>query len=159
MLHLTIVRHAKTNQVSPTGSDFDRMLLPKGIAQGIELKNHFHTKGINYKEILVSSAKRTQQTFDLMSPGVSYEVRLDDPNFYLAEFQFLFKTLAKRQHSEPILLVGHNFGISDLATYLTESLIELRTGEVIHLSFECATWQEISKGTGIILERYRPEVV
>lgn len=158
MLQLTIVRHAKTNQQSPTGSDFDRRLLPKGIAQGEALKNYFQKKEITYKEVFISTAQRTQQTFELIAPGITFLQRIESDDFYLVDFPFLFKTISKHDHAEPILLVGHNYGISDLASYLTETNIELRTGEVIQLSFDASNWQEISKGTGIIVERFRPEV-
>lgn len=158
MLQLTIVRHAKTNQQSPTGSDFDRRLLPKGIAQGGVLKNYFQKSEIRYKEVFISTAQRTQQTFELIAPGITFSQRIESDEFYLTDFPFLFKTISKRDHAEPILLVGHNYGISDLAAYLTETNIDLRTGEVIQLAFDALNWQEISKGTGIIVERFRPEV-
>lgn len=158
MLQLTIVRHAKTNQQSLTGSDFDRMLLPKGIAQGEVLKNYFQKSEIRYKEVFISTAQRTQQTFELIAPGINFSLRIDSDDFYLVDFPFLFKTISKRNHTEPILLIGHNYGISDLAAYLTETTIELRTGEVIQLAFDASNWQEISKGTGIIVDRFRPEV-
>ena len=60
MLHL--LRHAKTNQNSPTGIDYDRELLPRGYEQIAELKQFFAQHPIQPKHILCSSAMRTRQT-------------------------------------------------------------------------------------------------
>ncbi len=158
MLKLTLLRHAKTNQVSETGLDYDRNLLPKGKNQGNKLNEYFQDKHANYDKILVSSANRTRQTFELIRSNFdSAKVTFLD-EFYLCSSQELFDEICKVQVAKNILIVGHNFGISDLASYLTEKPIELRTSELIELSFTFENWQELSKGTATILSQYRPEV-
>lgn len=158
MLKLVLLRHAKTNQVSESGRDYDRKLLPKGINQGKELYHYFQLKSLENPSVLVSSAKRTRQTFEFIQAHFDAEaVRFLD-SFYLCSHTELFDEICLEKQSETILIVGHNFGISDLATYLTEKNCELRTGELIEITFECDSWQEVSKGTGTIAAQFRPEV-
>ena len=51
-MKLHLLRHAKTNQVSPTGKDFDRELLPRGYEQIQELKLFLADNPIAPKTIL-----------------------------------------------------------------------------------------------------------
>ena len=51
-MKLHLLRHAKTNQISPTGKDFDRELLPRGYEQIAELKQYLEDSPIAPKHIL-----------------------------------------------------------------------------------------------------------
>ena len=163
MKRLYILRHAKTDQFSKTGKDFDRELLPKGKRQVKEL-NRFFGKYVFEKpfEIWVSPAKRTQQTFNgvkepLESSGKVASISFPD-ELYLAEREQFFEKIINHSSDNDLLIIGHNSGISDLAAYLTEQAVELRTGEFIQLVFECSDWKEISRGSAVIAYRFRPEV-
>jgi phosphohistidine phosphatase SixA len=57
-----------------------------------------------------------------------------------------------------VLLVGHNYGISDLVNYFCGTDIELRTGQYVRISFNTSNWAEVFQDTGSIVEMYRPEV-
>lgn len=161
MKELYILRHAKTNQVSPTGKDFDRELLPKGDQQLQLLRQFFKEHAFkNATDIWVSSAKRTRQTFEgirktLESSGRIASIQFFD-DLYLASRGDLLRRIWEQSSENNLLIVGHNFGISDLASYFTEKDIELRTGECIRLSFDCDNWKETSSGLAIVADRFRP---
>lgn len=161
MKQLYILRHAKTNQVSPTGRDFDRGLLPKGDRQVQALKHFFTENPLKQAtDAWVSTAKRTRQTFDgitkaLESSGTIASVHFSD-DLYLASHGDLLKKIWNHPSGNDLLIVGHNFGISDLASYFTDENIELRTGEFIHLSLDCAHWNETSRGLATLAGRFRP---
>lgn len=161
MKQLYILRHAKTNQISPTGRDFDRELLPKGINQVNGLKHFFEENPHKNKtEIWVSAAKRTRQTFEgikriLESSSMIVSVHFFD-DLYLSSDKDLLKKIWNHSSEYDLLIIGHNFGISDLASYFTEKEIELRTGEFIHLSFDCHRWNETSRGLATVSNRFRP---
>ncbi len=161
MKHLYILRHAKTNQISKTGKDFDRALLPKGFDQLKDLQLFFDSFSLkNDVTILISSAKRTIQTFEgvknVLQNKNSISTYSFHKNLYLAELDELLKVIWNLQTDDNIFLIGHNFGISELASYFTESDIELSTSEFIHLSFQCNHWNETSKGLAIVENRYHP---
>ena len=65
---LHFLRHAKTNQLSPSGRDFDRELLPRGYEQLSEFRafvgKNNQQKALSIDHIYCSSAKRTRQTFN-----------------------------------------------------------------------------------------------
>lgn len=164
MKRLYILRHAKTDQFSKTGKDFDRELLLKGKRQVKEL-NRFFEKYVFEKpfEIWVSSARRTQQTFNgikktLESSGKIISTSFSD-ELYLAEREQLFEKIINHSSDDDLLIIGHNSGISDLAGYFTGQNIELKTGEFIRLDFfECSEWKEICRGAAAIAYRFHPEV-
>lgn len=156
MLRLHLLRHAKTEQVSPTGKDFDRYLMPKGERQVADLANYFQTiTGI--KHVLCSSAKRTRQTVEpLMRSGLPTPEFRDD--LYLCSASTMLEILWGSNYEGDILIVGHNYGISELVNYLTDDDLELRTGQYVRIDFDCDSWDETSRGTGSIEEVYRPDV-
>lgn len=160
MKKLYLLRHAKTAQHSSTGNDFDRALEEKGKRQ-VKSLAHFinHNLVSSPIDCLVSSAKRTCQTFEGIRPALEKDTPISTINFddelYLASAESMLKTIWNYSSSNNLFVVGHNNGISDLASYLTEKEILFGTAELILLSFECDSWNEISKGTARIENRFR----
>jgi phosphohistidine phosphatase len=154
ILHL--VRHGKTDQFSATGRDYDRELLPRGIAQSKLLGEYIKLNATC--QVFCSSAKRTQQTFHYMNEPLRMTRVNFQEDLYLCSREHLFELLCEQEHTNDIMIVGHNFGISDLVSYLIDDPIEMRTGEYIAIEFEVSNWKELSKGVGTILDRYRPRV-
>jgi phosphohistidine phosphatase len=149
------LRHAKTNQRSPTGRDFDRELLPRGYEQLAEFKSKLAEQPISVTRVFCSSAQRTRQTWIEISPifpGV--QVSFHD-ELYLASEQTLLNFLTQQQSTETILLIGHNEGLSDLASYLTDSDLHLKTCGYLQLSFPFDHSGFISSKTGNVLESFR----
>lgn len=158
MKTLHIIRHAKTHQHSETGKDFDRCLMDKGIAQANVLGNYIQANKINLGEVHCSSAQRTKQTCGIVKQQLSgFEKMVISDELYHANPTDILQLLAEL--SCPIAtIIGHNNGISDLVSYLAEEYIELKTSELITLTFPFDDWNLLSRGTGIIESRYRPEV-
>jgi len=157
MLTLIIIRHAKTNQESSTGKDFDRELMPRGILQCAELaeflKNDIYTNTL----AVVSSAKRTQQTYHLIEQSFGKMDILEGTEFYLANHQELLRIFWNFKHKKNVILIGHNYGISDLASYVTNEMIDLGTSELIKIELPIDDWSELSNGHGTIAARFRPQ--
>lgn len=160
MLTLNLIRHAKTKQTSPTGKDYDRELLEKGIAQanvlGIYLQNHHHSLG----KIICSSAARTQQTRSIICQHLTERCNFElTRELYLASYQEILRVIESYgKQEQTVTVIGHNEGISDLASYLTGEHISLRTSEMISLAIPFESWDYLSRGTAGIIFPYRPEV-
>ncbi|PWL27320.1 MAG: hypothetical protein DCO96_11270 [Fluviicola sp. XM-24bin1] len=154
MLRLHLLRHAKTEQFSPTGKDFDRYLMKKGLRQRDDLKQFFQTIP-NIEHVWCSSAKRTRETHAVLE-GLPNAQFFDE--LYLCSHKTMQDMLWNTEAEGDILIIGHNFGISDLVNYFCDSDIELRTGQYACISFDCDSWKETSRGTGTIHQLYRPEV-
>lgn len=157
MKHLYLLRHAKTNQESPTGSDFDRELLPKGLHQLKELNRYFERYPLNKQtNCWVSSAKRTRQTYEGIQATIDVLPPVFFEDLYLVSHTNILNKLWKHTSGNDLLIIGHNFGISDLAGYFSEYYTEMATGEFIHLTFTCDSWAETSRGLATVAHRFRP---
>lgn len=153
LLHL--LRHAKTNPNSSTGKDFDRELLPRGYAQIEELKKFFETNPIAPKHILCSSAKRTRQTLaELQDLWPLAQIQFLD-ELYLASKQEILSAICALQTSGEILVVGHNEGLSELAIYLTDKALWLKTCGFVSLDLPFETSTYISADTGNVRAMFR----
>lgn len=152
-MKLHILRHGKAE--SHSIKDFDRKLHKKGRKQCELLKTYFKERN-GIKEIWCSDAFRTRETLHRVSnehwPKAKFSTSL-----YLASKDFLLDEIWNNNSSNELLIVGHNFGISDLASYFTEEHIDLGTGEYICIEFQANSWNETSMGLGVIVDRYRPE--
>lgn len=158
MLSLYLLRHAKTNQVSPTGRDFDRSLLPKGIRQGNTMSDYMNQLALDVPTVWVSGAKRTRETFDLIQSNLLQSDVSYHNDLYLASKTTILQKIWKNEDNAPLLIIGHNFGISDVLSYLTGQFYELRTCGFVRIDFPFDSWEEISQDTGTIGLDFRPEV-
>ena len=152
---LHFLRHAKTNQVSPTGRDFDRELLPRGYEQLKAFKSKLADQPITVTRVFCSSAKRTRQTWTEIADLFPNATISFHNELHLASQQTLLNFLNQQQSTETILLIGHNEGLSDLASYLTGSDIHLKTCGYVQLSFPFDHSGFISSNTGNILNSFR----
>ena len=154
-MKLHLLRHAKTNQISPTGKDFDRELLPRAYEQCAELKRYLQDHPIAPKHILCSSAVRTRQTWAAIEdlfPGVSI-VFVDD--LYLASSDEMLKIINAQESKADMLVIGHNEGISVLGFDLTNDFLLLQTAGYAAIQFDFEHSGYISRRTGTTLEKFR----
>lgn len=154
-MKLHLLRHAKTNPHSPSGKDYDRELLPRGYEQITELKTFFKENPIAPKTILCSSAKRTRQTLAEIA-GLWPEAKIEFCDaLYLAEKEEILRLICAQNTPHELLVVGHNDGLSELATNLAQPAHTLKTGGFISLEFPFETSSYISRDTGSILSVFR----
>ena len=160
MLTLNLIRHAKTQQISPTGKDYDRELLDKGISQSNVLGNYLQAHHLSLGKVLCSSAVRTQQTRSVicqhLTERCNFEVTKDLYDAFHSEIMQVIQTHGTQE--KIVTIIGHNEGISQLAGYLTGEPIHLRTSEMISIAIPFESWDYLSEGTATIIFRYRPAV-
>lgn len=158
MKNLYILRHAKTNQVSKTGRDYDRELLPKGIAQIQLLNNYFQSFEIDeLTQFAVSAAKRTRQTFGGIKQLFANNPVAFHEELYLASKNELLQFIWKTTSTNDLFLIGHNEGISELTSYFLEEYVELGTAAFVHLQFDCDSWTEASRGLATLKNQFHPK--
>jgi phosphohistidine phosphatase len=154
-MRLHLLRHAKTNNNSKSGNDIDRRLHDRGKIQANEMG--VFLKGMdNLPSLALSSdATRTRETVKLIQNHSVFEQVNYLPELYLIEQQDFLEFIWNLEGGEDIFIVGHNNGISEIASYFLEKYLELKTCEYIVLEFDCMTWKETSKGTAKMIERFR----
>ncbi len=157
-MKIHILRHAKTQAVAPSNKDVDRKLLPKGIAQANEMGPFLNEKLSRKITVHCSSSARTRQTAEIVQSHFEFrDIRFSD-QLYHADLNTLLNFIWSLEGKDDFLLIGHNEGISDLATYFTDKFISLKTCEYACIEFNADSWQETSKGTGTLTDSFRPDV-
>lgn len=139
----------------------DRDLKMKGLRQLERMSDFFIT---NFRDIefrvFCSNSIRTRSTFRELEPILNIKELTFHDDLYLASRNQLLQFLEKQSdESENILLIGHNFGLSDLCTYISGETTLLPTCGLIVFNFpEFSNTNEISRETGVEHFRYFPKV-
>lgn len=157
-MKLHLLRHAKTEVISTSGRDFDRALMTKGVVQANLMGQYLKFAQKDIQETYCSDAVRTKQTLDIISNSIDCgKIHLKN-ELYLADRETLLGLIWRIKHNKDILIVGHNDGLSQFASYLTDQHVHLKTCCYLCIEFELDTWKETSIGTGTIVADYRPQV-
>ncbi len=108
------MRHAQSDDFEHS-CDFERPLSVRGQQDAAHMRHWFHAHGYPPQSALVSAAKRTAKTYDLLK--LKNCPAFFSKTLYLAPAEMLLTALKKATGSS-VLMIGHNFGISDLANRL-----------------------------------------
>jgi phosphohistidine phosphatase len=156
VMKIHLLRHAKTNQYSETGRDLDRNLLEKGIKQSRILAEFIH--GMENIEIHCSSSKRTRQTFEHIFKDKQFASIHFSEELYLCSSKQLLTYVTNLKTKKDILIIGHNDGISDFASYISNQDIYFKTAGYYCFEAQIQSWMELSQGTAKLIDAFRPEV-
>jgi phosphohistidine phosphatase len=160
MLHLALLRHAKSSWDNLRHADIERPLNARGEAAAPLMGRHIASLGFKPDLILCSTAKRSRQTLDHIAPHLSLEecVMRHDQEIYDASASDLLDILQHRGGgAHRILLIGHNPGLQTLALQLAGAgdadLLALMadkfpTAALAILSFDLPHWRDIKPGAG-----------
>lgn len=101
---------------------------------------------VNTQHVLVSAAKRTRMTLKTMDKLLEKKTVHYDNALYLASLATLKKQLENQNDNiENLLLIGHNDGLSDFASFLVGDYIYLPTSGYIELELPISSWTHVSK--------------
>ena len=120
---LLLLRHAKSSWDDPSLADEHRPLAPRGRKAAKRLRAHMRRERIPLGLVLCSSAKRAQETLDLVAPPGEI---LIEPELYGATAAGLLERL-RRVPDEvgAVMLIGHEPAIRELAVGLVGRESEL----------------------------------
>ncbi len=159
MISLIIMRHAKSDWSDPNCSDHQRSLNRRGKKAAPVMAEKLQAEGVLPEIILASSAVRVQETLALMSErwNHAFEVLTEDA-LYLAQ------PLELRRHIEGLhdswrtaMVVGHNPGLSALATSMAGTGVELPTAAVALFTSENESWKDaMAAGEWTLTEFWKP---
>ena len=150
---LYLLRHS--DAVNSADNDYNRKLSHLGKDKA----HHFSTKfsaEFSFDLVLCSSANRTKETLNLLELKQTEILFFD--SLYLAEKEMLLAEIEKVPvRITNLLIIGHNNGLSELASYITSESIYLSTCEFIEIGLEIESWKYISSGIGILKRNIFPE--
>jgi len=149
MKRIYLMRHGKAEDGFDQ-PDFERNLVTKGQKKTKKVALYLAEKKIKPEQILASMATRTLQTANIVSSvlGVSNDLIKEEKNLYLASSNSILEAIYPiDDHINEILLIGHNPGISSLATYLCNEDIDwMSTSSVVAVELEISKWTDIANG-------------
>ena len=167
MLQLLLMRHAKSAWDHAELDDYDRPLADRGIETAPRMAKEIAGRGLTPRTVLCSAAQRARETLALALPhfkdGATIFV---SPALYEADAPDLLKAIqgAGRAPS-PLMVVGHNPAIEDLALLLAnddgrEDYRAMRTkfptATVAVIEFDGEDWGRIGRGYGQLTAFIRP---
>jgi phosphohistidine phosphatase len=169
MRQLLLLRHAKSSWDDPSLSDHARPLNPRGRRAGAAMGAAIRELGLRPDVVLVSSARRTLQTLDLIRPALEAGTLIEPMDaIYLAPWQSLLALLREAPETAgSVMIIGHNPGLHDLALALlgdtgpapegdTRRLVEgYPTGALAEFAI-AAPWRGLAAGGGRLVRFLMP---
>jgi phosphohistidine phosphatase len=170
ILRLLLLRHAKSDW-SDDVEDHERRLSPRGKKAAPKIGSYMRAKGYEPGLVLCSTARRTRETLELILPRLKSRPKLQYQHaLYLADWPDLLAVIRKTKPVSPLLLVGHNPGMEQLAIALalnpknpaergrTEKLAQkFPTAALAVLDFDEKSWRSIKPGSGSLVDYARPK--
>ena len=152
MKTLILVRHSKAQDLAPGMIDAQRPLKESGLLDAAKLGVRLREASLVPQLIVASPAVRTLSTATILAGELrvpAQEIE-PEPEIYEAECRDLLEVIQTLDNASAcVLLVGHNPGISELASYLSKTPVApLATSGVAILSFDIADWSAASKHSG-----------
>jgi phosphohistidine phosphatase len=119
MRQLLLLRHAKSAWDDPRTADHDRPLNARGQAAAAAMAATFRRLRLSPELVLVSSARRTQETLRALEPFGDSTLVDTLEGLYLAPAERMLDLLRETPETvRSLLLIGHNPGLHNLALTL-----------------------------------------
>ncbi len=117
MRQLILFRHAKATPSQEDADDFERALTQTGIEDARRVAARITSEGMAPLAVLVSTARRTQETWAAIAPLFPPATVRFEASLYLGEAETLLNAAAKAG-VDRVMVVAHNPGLQDLALSL-----------------------------------------
>lgn len=151
--HLSLVRHAQAQLVSPGQGDRNRSLELRGQRDAAEMGRRLVQRGILPPGILASPAARALQTARIIAAEFGLEehaIRLCEGLYLASAQQLLHVARTLGGDAGHLMIIGHNPGISEFVRRLSgqQHIGNLPTCAVYMLHFELRNWRELAWASG-----------
>lgn len=157
MKRLILMRHAKSSWADPGCSDHDRPLNSRGQSDAPRIGAWLAAHGFMPDLALVSSARRTQETWTGLGDGFSAVPMSREPAIYEAMLGALLNLVQTAPTVDCLLLLGHMPAIGSLARYLLPAdpddadLLAYPTAATTVIGADIATWDALDRAGGRLL--------
>ncbi|HLQ13851.1 MAG TPA: histidine phosphatase family protein [Steroidobacteraceae bacterium] len=150
MHELILMRHAQAAPATPGAEDFTRPLTAAGRAAAARAARALVAAGARVERVLLSPANRTRETATI----AAQEFKLDElllqavPELYAAPAAVIRNAIVLHHGgARTLLVVGHNPGISELASQLSahRAPAHLPTAGLCRLPLSEAGWRQLTQ--------------
>ncbi len=157
---LYLLRHAKSSWADDTLADHERPLAKRGVRNAKRMAAYLRDVHVEPDLVLCSSAVRTRQTLELVTPSIpDAPVEIEDDLYEATADALLERLRAIPESVHSVLLIGHNPGLHDVAVRLAASgpcLDELTrkfpTGALATLALGSQTWASVHQGDAVLVD-------
>ncbi|MBI4945710.1 MAG: phosphohistidine phosphatase SixA [Bacteroidetes bacterium] len=117
------MRHAKAEDKSATGMDFDRTLTEKGISNAEKMGKRLAQREVLPNLIITSPARRALQTAQIIGKIIKYSGKIiQNETIYNSTVPALIDIIRNTGEGiQSLMLVGHNPSLTDLVNYFCPS--------------------------------------
>ena len=154
---LILLRHAKS--AWNTGhTDHDRPLNKRGQRAAPRMGALMVDRGYVPQRVISSDAQRTRETWDGVQESLSGLEAEFSHRLYLASAHTIANIIATQDGTlHTMLLIGHNPGMSELASWLSGQDVELKTATAAVLEIESDGWTAaMNQGAWSLIDLFRP---
>lgn len=158
-MRLYLLRHGEAENKSSTGKDFDKSLTELGKEQVERVKNRLIKDSSDIEfSVFCSGAARTRETWQIISSSIIVKNIEFRDDLYLAGHNHLLNFLWNNPNqTNSVMLIGHNNGLSDLASYLLDESTVIPTSGLMIINFpEAKELSDIGLGTGELVSKCFP---
>jgi len=171
MLHLLLLRHAKSSWENGSLGDHERPLNKRGAKAAPVMGRYIRDHAPRPDRVLCSDAVRTRATLALVLPELGDPVPdvIDDPRLYLASAGDIHERInAQSDGARALMVIGHNPGLHGLAlglasrgerSQLQELSMKFPTAALAVFSFDTETWENVGAGNGSLIDFVVPRAL
>lgn len=153
MKNLILIRHAKAEADSVSGTDHDRAISASGRADALKVSTEAVNNLPSNLKIRSSSARRTTQTAAIFCK--TFNISISEVDFDDALYTFDGRQLATIIRNTPnsiqnLLIFGHNEAITEIVNNFGNIKIDnVPTSGFVSISFDTDNWNNINNGKTI----------
>ena len=151
---ILLLRHAKSSWNDPDLEDFDRPLAGRGLEDAPRMGRYLRKIGYQPEHIVSSTALRAKQTTKLCVEAMQRDERIVEWNehlYFKSVGSYLNAIQQAPQHTEKLMLVGHNPLMEYVATMLSggkdKTAFRIPTAGLVCLESYAFRWEDINPAT------------
>lgn len=160
MKTIHIIRHAKSSWADEGMRDFDRPLNDRGERDAPIMAKRLLDRIGTVDLIVASPARRTTLTSSYFCDAFNYskdQIKFI-PTIYEAPLQALIEAVNNLPDSaNEVLFIGHNYGVSELVSYLTGEHVQMPTCAIASIELDIEQWSWVTRLSGRLVEYDYPK--
>ena len=149
---LYLLRHAKSSWKDASLSDFERGLKGRGRDAAQQIGRRLAGEKPHPQLVICSPAVRTRETAEIVvkHSRIRADVTFDD-RIYEASLRDLLRVVADiREDKQVALMIGHNPGFEELASFLSGEHRHMPTCALAKIGLEVVSWKDVKAGEGTL---------
>ena len=165
MKRLILMRHAKSSWADAGQRDFERPLNGRGVRSAKLIGEWLSSKGYLPDMALVSSARRTSETWAGITGVIGSRPVEFVPSLYHGDPGAMLELLRGAQDAGTVLMLGHMPGVGAFATRLLAKppddpdFDRHPTAATTVMDFPISVWKEAGWGSGQLVEFVTPRAL